>query len=399
MPQPAQGDAQIVLLNGLRLENAFQVNGQLQFTPAPLANGSHVYQVLYGQSVAESHAFTVTNRDHQTTGAPSAPVDVPGGKSRTFTFQHNYSSHIEVTLDAAEASRAAATLQVAYRAAGNTGLGGFTNATVTRNVNTFSADAPLAPGEYDIKVSYIHDGQEVIVEWRRITVEATVLAAPIVQIDNISPFDFAGLPSSFVNDLSTTALDLTEVKSMTVVARETDGGITRLANGDVNVDPGLYTGAVDPGNAAFTVPITTTASAGAGSAKADGLVAATYFTEIEWNALGTKIATNEDTGLWRRFGVDANGNTIETRVYGTRDDELAGRTPIVTYSAFDARNLEIAHFGVKTAVDAKRRRHRGDERARGEPCHVRLREPQADPARSYAGRARADVRIRRRSAT
>ena len=108
--------------------------------------------MLYGQSVAESHSFKLTNRDNRTTGAPSAPVDITNAngdviaRSRTFTYQHNYSSLIEVTLDAAEAAREAATLQIAYRAAGNTGLGGFTATAVVRTVNTFAAAVPLAPG-------------------------------------------------------------------------------------------------------------------------------------------------------------------------------------------------------------------------------------------------------------
>ena len=96
---------------------------------------------------------------------PSAPVEIKDAdgnviaKSRTFTYQHNYSSHIEVTLDGAEATRAATTLQIAYRTAGDTSLGGFTTATVTKTGNTFSADARLAPGTYDIKISYTHAGQ------------------------------------------------------------------------------------------------------------------------------------------------------------------------------------------------------------------------------------------------
>ena len=139
---------------------------------------------------------------------------------------------------------------------------------------------------------------------------------------------------------------------MTVLCRETDGEITKAASGNVSVDPGLYAGPGDPGNAAFTVPVATTGSAAGDKDDSITGASATYFTEIEYNAVGTKIASNEDTGLWRRFGVDGNGNTLVTRVYGTKEDEDAGRTPIVAINAFDERDLEIARFGAMAAVDA-----------------------------------------------
>ena len=47
----------------------------------------------------------------------------------------------------------------------------------------------------------------------------------------------------------------------------------------------------------------------------------TYYTQIRYNALGDKIATNEESGIWRSFGVDAKGNAVVTRLFGTEDDE------------------------------------------------------------------------------
>src|SRR5262249_10533183 len=127
VPELAQGNTQIVFVDGVRQDNAFQVNGQLQFTTAPLSNGDHVYHVPNGQSAAETHSFKVTNRDNQTTLPPTVEEikDADGkviAKRRTFTYQHDYSSRVEATLDAAEASRAAATLQIAYRTAGDSSL-------------------------------------------------------------------------------------------------------------------------------------------------------------------------------------------------------------------------------------------------------------------------------------
>ena len=112
---------------------------------------------------------------------------------------------------------------------------------------------------------------------------------------------------------------------MIVAATERLGTIKRAAgaNGALTIDPGFYSGGLDPNITGFTLPTAATTRPGAGSAKADGLSAGTYFIETIYNALGAKIATNEDTGLWRRFGVDANGNAVETRVYGSTADEAA----------------------------------------------------------------------------
>src|SRR5262249_32130810 len=182
--------------------------------------------------------------------------------------------------------------------------------------NTFSTTLPnLAAGQYDLKV-YYHDafGREVIVQWRR--------------------RDTANATGSFP--------DLSHI----VVARETGGFVNRDAQGVITLDPGLYVGPLDTVAllAALNLTFTQTGQ-GTGRLDADGLTTG-YFAESEFNALNYKVASNENDGLWRTFGVDGNGNAVVRRLFGDK----ANPTPIVAFTSFDARGRKTADFGAAVPV-------------------------------------------------
>lgn len=380
VPPGAEGtsapNGQVVIVNGVRIDDAFQVNGTLQFDPKLTAAGTYTYHVSYGDLVPTSHTVTVTHEDHQSTFVLSDTTttagDPPQTTSRTQVLRWQTDvrhTHVGATLSAAEvANVGAGGVHTAIKAANDTDVFNLADNTMTAAgggvYNTTFNN--LAAGQYDILVYYVDtSGKQVIVEWRRITVAAAAgLPADVTVTDSSAPFDFAGqsvssggvtdttFPFNLSRAVATGTAASFSGNSVVVAAFERQGTISRTGNGSMTVDPGFYSGGLDPNSTTFTLPTVTTASAAGNSAKADGLSAGTYFIETIYNALGAKIATNEDTGLWRRFGVDANGNAVETRVYGTRADETAGRLPIVTFTAFDARNLEVAEFAAAVAIDA-----------------------------------------------
>src|SRR6185503_14079817 len=100
--------------------------------------------------------------------------------------------------------------------------------------------------------------------------------------------------------------------SLIVTARETGGTIVRDAStAALTITAGTYVGPIDPSKSSSVLTPDPTDGSTGGTQASDGRVALSYYTRIEYNALGVRIATNEDTGLWRRLGVDANGNVVK----------------------------------------------------------------------------------------
>ncbi|MET4028458.1 YD repeat-containing protein, partial [Marinobacter sp. MBR-99] len=129
-----------------------------------------------------------------------------------------------------------------------------------------------------------------------------------------------------------------------MLASETNGDVTRNAAGTLAVDPGLYSGPVGGNNAALSLSTEATGNGG-GSKSVDGRDTG-YFVETRFNALNERIATNAETGLWREFDLDANGNVIATHNFGT--DGMGDA--LTSYSAYDGRNRETARFDVAAPV-------------------------------------------------
>jgi YD repeat-containing protein len=297
---PAVGNDQLVVINGATAASTRDA-GRIIATDATQAAGAD-YAVFYTQDFTATHAVTVTSTAQTDTSNP--PV-ITG-----------YNLDVQAALSAAEAANINGALHLAWRAAGS-GTG-FANDVIVPSSGTNSYDtvlANLAAGQYDLKLYYTDaQGRQVIVEWQRVdTATATTT--------------FNGL-------------------SQTVLAQENGGSIATDAQGTLSVTPGVYTGALDVGalSASLALNLQATGNSG-GSLQTDGR-ATGYFAETQYDALNHKIASNENDGLWRTFGVDGNGNTVQINLLGDRSS--AGYDPahpIITYTAFDARNRKVADFG------------------------------------------------------
>lgn len=201
-------------------------------------------------------------------------------------------------------------------------------------------NAGALPRDFDLKLYYVDAaGREVIVDWARVRVTGPALGTQL------------GAPGGTTRLLSETS------ESMVVLARERDGLVSRGANATDNAftfTRGLYTGPVSDETVLRPLALSATITAGAnlqGSSTADGLSRG-YYTRNEFNAIDAKIATNESNGLWRRHGVDANGNAVATYLYGTEAAEAAGAAPLVSHNRFNSRNYETARFDAAVTVDA-----------------------------------------------
>src|SRR6185295_7424266 len=139
-----------------------------------------------------------------------------------------------------------------------------------------------------------------------------------------------------------TAQNYTGDRSIVVLAQETGGSIARGATTALTVTVGTYVGPVSPGTSSVPLTLGTTNKPG-GSRTTFGFSTTTSYTQIEYNALGFKIASNEENGLWSRFGVDANGNIVKVDLYGTEEADAAYNkmvpdtpmAPITTYKQYD----------------------------------------------------------------
>ena len=357
------GSGQLVLVDGVR-NAATRVVDQLQFDPQLTTNGTHRYDVFYGNLAAADHSAKLSSRADQSTVQDGADTiardkdDNVTSVTRHMKWVQTYSTDVEVTLGAGEVPNGP--VRVAYKAKGS-GIDFSADVSLTASNGKYTGTLALDPGDYDIKISYVDAaGKEVIVEWRSITVSAATLPASFDVVDDTSPFDFVGQESEL--NLAATVADPAGVrtftgKSLTVLASETDGEIRRQGNSPLQVDAGLYQGPLEPAGSSSSLDATPTDSSGAGALSSDGLVSKTYYTEVRYDSLGSKIATNEDSGVWRTFGVDANGNALVTRTFGTEDDEAAfirgeaGHDPVLRYAVYDARDNQVMDFAPATAVE------------------------------------------------
>ena len=277
---------------------------------------------------------------------------------RHLAWEQTYETHVEVTLGAGEAP--AGPVLAAAKPAGS-GIDFDDPVELTAADGKHTGTLELEPGDYDVKIYYIDaSGREVIVEWRRITVAEAELPDQFDVTDDTDPFgDFAGqedeIDQSVDVDDPAGARSFTG-SSLTVLASETDGSIDRQGAASLDVDAGLYLGPLAPEASASPIALDLSDSNGAGSLSTDGLQSQTYYTKTRYNALSAKIASNEDSGVWRSFGVDAKGNAVLTRLYGTENDEIAdlagepGHEPILSFAAFDALDRLVASFDAATDV-------------------------------------------------
>jgi YD repeat-containing protein len=289
-----------------------------------LADNSAVdFAAFYGQSTGTSHGVTVDQR------LVSESFDDNGDTKYRVT-------QYRLTVDATNLPSGA---QVAWRAA--SGGIDFTNVANPNQEFTVITSGSL-PRDFDVKIFYIDNaGNEVIVDWRRVTVTGP-------NIGTVRNNDPSG--TTRIVDETTT--------SLTVLAKEADGLVSRGANATDDAfafTRGLYTGPVSDETVLGVLNLSPVESTGAGSeagtADGGGLKAG-YFIENEFDAVGNQIATNQGSGIWRRFGVDANGNQVATYAYGTKEAEEAGAAPVTTFTRFNSINFVTGEYGAAVAIDA-----------------------------------------------
>lgn len=298
---PSAGSAALAVIDGGAVGTQREA-GRVLVNTALLA-GAHAYDVYYTDARADTQTVQLTSTAvTQTIGNPPV-VTVIG-----------YDLGVNATFSAAETAAMSGGLHLAWRSAGT---GAFSDVVVPgTGATTFATSLASQPaGHYDLKLWYTDtSGHEVIVTWQR-------------------------LDTATVGTLVTAS-------SQVVLARELGGSVTVGSAGLVSLDPGLYTGALDSAALQTSLALAPIATGSVGgSVAADGRTTG-YYTETQYDALNHKIASNEGDGLWRTFGLDANGNALETRLYGDK----AATHYISTLVSYDGRNREVKTWGAPAQI-------------------------------------------------
>ena len=419
VPPGAEGTAaangQFVIVNGVRVDGAFQVNHKLQFDPGLTAAGNYVYHVYYGDLAALDHTVGVSFVDRQSTTVVS---DVSSWRSadqpdpgpalepcRPRHRRHRQSQRHRGSHDRLE--RAACRLQGGQRHRRvHLATPGWTSC----RARPIEARSRSAPGSYDLLIYYVDtSGRQVIVEWRRITLPpAAALPADVTVVDNTSPFVFDGqsvssggvTDSTFPFNLSrsvTTSSSSFTGKSVTVAATERQGMITRLANGRMTVDPGLYSGGLDPN--ATIVHVADRDDRQRRSQLGEGR------RTVGWHVLHrdhVQRGGRQDRHQ-RRHRTVASPWRRRQRQRGQdkhlRHEGRPGGKPTADHHVHRIRRTQSRDCAVRRRGGDRQRRQRY-QRSRagpsGHPQHLRLCRPACQPHRSDPGRGSAHVPIRRR---
>ncbi|MFY0678809.1 MAG: LysM peptidoglycan-binding domain-containing protein, partial [Neptuniibacter sp.] len=302
---PSGTDSAVVLVDGEATSTQITGNDQLLIDPALTSPGTVAYSAFYGTAFADVHDTTISSIEQFNTDNSTTPPTVTS---------LGFDLDVSVVMTAAELANIDGDLQMDWRPAG-TGLD-FTNSSVMASTTDgyMASLTELPAGEHDIKLYYTDmNGDEVIVDWLR-------------------------------TDTST-ANTVLQGSSVTVQASELEGELTLGSAGQLAIDTGLYSGPVP--STALSLAVASSATGLLGDSLAVDGSTAGYFTESQFNALNQQIATNAETGLWREFGVDANGNILVVENYGL---DRAG-TAITTFSSYDSNNREIARLGAVTTQD------------------------------------------------
>ncbi|WP_346837593.1 DUF6531 domain-containing protein [Microbulbifer sp. SAOS-129_SWC] len=322
---PTMGDgvqSQLVLVDGQlvassRDDAASGAGGQL-IVSTELTPGGHSYNALYGETVVTDnpHSLDVTSTE------VTEEVDDPDNPGSTITNVLGYDQDFSLTLDPAEAANVNGDLTLSWRTAGS-GLDFANSAVMSYDGSQYSATlAQLQEGDYDVKLSYTDaDGNEVIVQWLRLD---------SAQVTGGGSKNYQG-------------------SSLTVLGSETGGSLNVAADGQIGFSTGLYSG---PGSDArnFVNAVVSDSGPSAGSRTTDGVTAG-YYTESHYNALNQLVATNQGSGVWRHYGVDANGNHVATYTSGTEGEDLASATEVHdSYAEFDGRNRMTTEYSVAADV-------------------------------------------------
>ena len=239
-----------------------------------------------------------------------------------------------------------ATVYARFRTAGT---GAFDSpVALSKNGNSYNLSSRqlVADTEYDVQVYYVDDsGNTVISQWHRFT------TAPTANLPGDSVETYGAGQSSAPSDVTqiisvgntTTSID----NSLTRLASEVNGRITGTITA-LDTEPGLVQGPVDVSS--FEIEgLSQLESAGSisgisqvGALTGDNADLQPYYTAIEYNDLGYVVASNEEGGLWRRYGVDAMGSKVHTTLLG---DDRGATSGIESYTRFDGRGNAIFKVG------------------------------------------------------
>jgi len=369
----AVGDSQLILKAGQDLTQAVtnasidRINGtDLQFNTG-LAKGTAatVFDVFYGTRSTVTHGASIsfTQDQHATYAFDHYDTHDDSGTTvydRTWYnvtwVSDSLKTAVSVTLNATETAKVSGNMFARVRTQ-QSGAGGFgAPTTLAKSGDTFSATlaSDLANGtSYDVEIYYLDASQhEVIVEWQRITTPGTPANSSGGQVS--TPGKDAAPAAANRNIAAGGDYSFSGNRSLTVLARELGISISRSNSGALAITAGAYNGPIDASRSTLTLSVAKTADAGndtRSKAAGDSFATQTYYTKIVYNAVGAKIATNEDSGLWRVLGVDGEGNAVEEKLFGSEQaeqDYKNGNTasaPVVTFKTYDPRNLETAAFG------------------------------------------------------
>ena len=314
---PDVGDARWVILDGVKTpalsEILVEPNPQNELIEkqdkrltvhTELAVGSSAdYAVFYGNAAEHDHTTSV----------------------RSTATAQGFDLAVTLNMAAAEAAGVSGEVHLAWRAAGS-GIEFANDQALDPVGSDYSTTLALtAGGRYDLKLYYTNsDGHQVIVDWLRVDTAA-------------APTENSG-------------------QSITLLASETAGRMQRTAT-ELQVDSGLYTGPVTalilaPQELAVSISELPDNSGGALGINGENTG---YFTKNHYNALNALIATNAETGIWRTFGVDANGNPLVTKEYGFNPDTYqpleGGQVLRKSYAVYDKRDRRIAEYGYQVKLD------------------------------------------------
>ncbi len=300
-----------------------------------LAAGTHHMSSYYGERFADSHDLSVASTEitqtipydpTDTSAANYNPVNDPNDPNydpaaplpEPLVETLGYDVSVAVDLAASEVANLQGDLQLAWREAGTDTTFANSELLVASGSGHYEVTLPLLDSEltgqaYDLKLFYTDaDGNEVIVDWLQVQADSA----------NVTKTN----------------------QSLTVLASETDAEVTVSASGAISIDAGLYSGPVNNDAQFVTVAVESTGLVG-GSQDADGRTTG-YFIERRFDAQDNLIATNEGDGIWREYGVDANGNRVAEHRYG-----VEGNTEVrSSFMEYDARNRQITNIAVATNV-------------------------------------------------
>ncbi len=343
------GESQLLVVDGLLVTDSSltsRVNGTFQY--APVSEAALNYDIFYGDESPQSHSIDIGFSDTQDIDWTKQSEEKDGdGKVVKTTWKKTWKSDgdglihtdVEAGLSTEEAARVNGDgLKLAYREAATDG--NFADeVAMSASSGTYSATLDLTQNtSYDLKIYYVDsDGNEVIVDWRRIDVPAESSN----ENDGTVTRNGTSKPPGGSREVDVgTPISESDNYSLTVLASERDGQIGAGSAATRAVFEGSFSGPVDPATLALIIGLTDTGGA-EGGRQADGFADGTYYTEIRYNDMGIKVASNEERGLWQTYGVDANGNTVYTRLYG-----VEGNTAFVeTFAYFDKRNYETVSIG------------------------------------------------------